>query len=415
MDNNTLKIGIVGGGAAGLLAAAFAAQNGAQVTLFEKNDFVGKKLMITGKGRCNVTNNCSVSEFIENTPTNPRFMYTAINSFTPQDTMNLFESLGVKLKTERGNRVFPESDKSIDIVNALKKFAHNSGVKIIFERVTDVIESDGVAVGIKTDRKKYTFDKIIVCTGGKSYPRTGSTGDGYKFCNSLGLEVTPLYPSLVPFEISEPWCKSLQGLALKNIAIKIIDSENGKCVYSDFGELLFTHFGLSGPVILSASSHIRKITSGRYKIKIDLKPALDEKTLDARLLSDFSKNKNRDFINSLDKLMPQKLIPVFVNLSGIESDRKVNTITKTERKTVLDLLKSLELTIKGTRPIDEAIITSGGLSIKELNPKTMESKKIKNLYFAGEIIDVDAYTGGFNLQIAFSTAYVAAMSASQIY
>ena len=402
------KIAIIGGGAAGLMAAGTAVGLGADVTLFEKNDRLGKKLAITGKGRCNVTNNCGVDEFLSNVPVNSKFLYTAINNFTPSDTIDFFESLGVKLKTERGNRVFPVSDKAHEIVDAMKKVAK---CKIINESVKNLIITDNTVTGLSTNKGNYSFDAVIVCTGGKSYPLTGSTGDGYKFAQQAGIDVTPLRPSLVPIEVAERWCKDLQGLSLKNISLSIIDTQSNKTIFNDFGEMLFTHFGLSGPLILSASSHIRDIDSGKYKAVIDLKPALDEKTLDARLVSDFGKYINKNFSNALNDLLPQKMIPVIIALTGIDPYKKVNGITHDERTLLLNFMKKLTLTITGFRPIDEAIITSGGVSVKEIDPRTMQAKKIKDLFFAGEIIDVDAYTGGFNLQIAFSTAVTAAKGA----
>ena len=400
------RIAVIGGGAAGMMAAGNAVELGADVTLFEKNDKLGKKLAITGKGRCNVTNNCGIDEFLNSVPVNSKFLYTAINNFTPADTIEFFESLGVKLKTERGNRVFPVSDKASDIVNAMRKY---SKCKIINETVKKLIITDETVTGLVTDGGEYNFDSVIVCTGGKSYPLTGSTGDGYKLAAQAGLTVTPLRASLVPIEIEESWCKDLQGLSLKNISVDI--KQGDKTVFTDFGEMLFTHFGLSGPVILSASSHIRNIESGKYEVVIDLKPALDEKTLDTRLISDFGKYINKNFANALNDLLPQKMIPVIIGLTGIDPYKKVNSVTQEERRTLLNLMKSLTLTVKGFRPIAEAIITSGGIAVKELDPRTMRAKKVKGLYFAGEVIDVDAYTGGFNLQIAFSTAVTASRGA----
>ena len=409
--NKRVKIAVIGAGAAGLMAAGRAARAGAEVTLFEKNEKVGRKLMITGKGRCNVTNNCTVPEFIANVPQNPRFLYTAINAFSPSDTMDLFENeLGVPLKTERGNRVFPVSDKSRDIVDALRRYAL-SGCRCVYEKVNTVSRC-GEAFTVETDRAKREFDRVIIATGGASYPQTGSTGDGYAFARALGIEVTDLRPSLVPLETFERWCAELQGLSLKNAAVKITDTSTGKTVYEDFGEMMFTHFGVTGPMILSASSHLRDIERGRYRIMIDLKPALDHKTLDRRVVSDFEKYSNKDLINSLGDLLPAKLIPVVVRLSGIDPHKKINLITRAERSAIVDLLKCLTVTVKQPRPIAEAIITSGGVSVSGINPKTMESRSIPGLYFAGEILDVDAYTGGFNLQIAFSTAVLAADSAA---
>lgn len=402
------KIAVIGGGAAGMMAASIAVKLGSEVILFEKNNKLGKKLAITGKGRCNITNNCSPDEFMRNVPVNPKFLYTAINNFTPNDTIDFFESAGVKLKTERGNRVFPVSDNAFDIVDAMRRLCK---CKIVKENVENLIINNNKIVGLTTNNTEYKFDKVIVCTGGKSYPLTGSTGDGYRFAKQAGLEVTPLSPSLVPIEVIEPWCKELQGLSLKNVSVSVTDNYSGKSIFNDFGEMLFTHFGLSGPMILSASAHMSNIVDGKYNVIIDLKPALDEKTLDNRLLSDFNKYINKNFSNALDDLLPKKMIPVIIKLVGIDSYKKVNTITQEERRTLLNTIKRLKLTVKGFRPIDEAIVTSGGVAVGELNPRTMESKKVAGLYFAGEVIDIDAYTGGFNLQIAFSTAYIAAVAA----
>lgn len=401
-----MQIAVIGAGAAGMMAAGRAAELGGNVTLFEKNKFSGKKLRITGKGRCNVCNDCDVNTVIENIPTNPRFMYAALSNFEPSDTKDFFETLGVPLKTERGNRVFPQSDKAEDIVNALRAYTKQSGVHYINEEVKCIKQSGETFTVVAAAARE--FDRVIIATGGASYPLTGSTGDGYRFAKDLGIEVTELSPSLVPLETIDREPAEMQGLSLKNTALEIVDTANGKCVYRDFGEMMFTHYGVTGPMILSASSHLGKVERGRYKIVLDLKPALDEKTLDARLVSDFAKFANRDFANSLSALLPQKMIPVIIKRSGIDPCKKVNTITKEERRALLNTLKSFELTVKQPRPISEAIITSGGISVKEISPKTMESKKVPGLYFCGEIIDVDAYTGGFNLQIAFSTARLAA-------
>ncbi len=411
-----MKIAVIGGGAAGIMAAISAASSGASVVLYEKMRKLGKKLAITGKGRCNVTNNCSLNEIIENIPTNPRFMYGALASFTPQDVMAFFEDAGVPLKTERGNRVFPVSDKAFDIVNALEKKMEALGVAVFYRDITGIAvsEKDGevFATGVCIDEKLFRYDRVILATGGLSYPATGSTGDGYKFAEALGIKVTDILPSLVPLEVCEHYVKSMQGLSLKNVALRAFDTEKNKLIYEDFGEMLFTHFGVSGPMILSMSAHLRNITPGRYKISIDLKPALDAKTLDRRLLSDFEKGQNKNFINILGDLLPSKMIPIFVTLTEISPDRKVNTVTKSERAKILSLLKNFEFTVKSARHISEAIITSGGIDVKEINAKTLESKKIRGLYFAGEVIDVDAYTGGFNLQIAWSTGHLAGVSAA---
>lgn len=403
-----MKIAIIGAGAAGMMAGIVCARLGADVTVYEKNSLPGRKLMITGKGRCNLTNNCTTNEFIANVPTNPRFMYGPLSRFTPDDTMAFFEELGVPLKTERGNRVFPVSDKAGDIVRAMENECKRLGVHFIQAKVRDIGRSGDMANGIYTD-VFHPYDRVIVATGGMSYPRTGSDGDGYRFAKRLGINVTPLSPSLVPLETVEKWCASLQGLSLKNVSLSAYDGE--RKVYTDFGEMMFTHFGVTGPMILSASSYLRNITPGRYRLVIDMKPALDESTLDRRLLSDFAKYSNKNYSNALCDLLPSKMIDVFVSLSGISPQKKVNNITREERAGIAHLMKHLTVTVRRPRPIDEAIITSGGIDIGELSPKTMESKKIKGLFFAGEVIDVDAYTGGFNLQIAFSTAYTAANAA----
>ena len=399
------KIVIIGGGAAGLLCAAKSAEKGNDVVIIEKMNRCGRKLMITGKGRCNVTNaSFELDDLISNVPTNPRFLYSAFSNFMPYDTMALFEELGVALKIERGNRVFPVSDKAVD---ALVNYAKNSGVKIIhgtakaFEFNNNKINSV-----VLEDKSKIECDKVCLCTGGKSYHLTGSTGDGYILAKSAGHTIVPPKPSLVPLECSNNFIPKLQGLSLKNIEITLF--EDDKAIYSDFGEMIFTHFGVSGPVILSASSHIKNMGKKKYKIKIDLKPALDFNALDKRICRDFEEFSNKDFVNSLSKLLPKKLIPVIVSLSGISPGEKVNQITRQQRLALVDLIKNFYVTISNFRPIDEAIITCGGVSVKEINPKTMCSKIIDNLYFAGEIIDVDAYTGGFNLQIAFSTAVLCA-------
>lgn len=410
MDTN--KVLVIGGGAAGLLAAISAAENGADVILFEKNDRCGKKLRITGKGRCNVTNDCSNEEFLQNVPTNPRFLYSALNCFSTQDTKDFFESEGVPLKTERGKRVFPVSDKAEDIVKALVSACRSRGVDIRNEKVLSLVVEQETVKGVVTSRKEYTADAVIICTGGKSYTRTGSDGDGYKFAKAAGHTVTPLLPSLVPIVCAGKLCPSLQGLSLKNVTLTIFDKALGKEVYSDFGEMMFTHFGITGPMVLSASSHVPDIASGKYEARIDLKPALDEKTLDARILSDFAKYSNKDLINALDDLLPQKLIPIVISLSGVDERKKINSITKEERKAIINVIRSLKLQLTSFRPLEEAIITKGGVSVKEIDPKTMASKKCKGLYFAGEVIDVDAYTGGFNLQIAFATGRLAGQSAA---
>ena len=406
------KVLIIGGGAAGMMAAVSAAQAGAEVVLYERNDFCGKKLRITGKGRCNVTNDCQTQEFLQNVPSNPRFLYSALGRFSTEDTKAFFESQGVPLKVERGRRVFPESDKAEDIVKAMVNACKTAGVKIKTGRIREIIVENGKAVGVRYDGGQDRADAVIIATGGKSYPGTGSDGDGYSLAAALGHTVTPLLPSLVPMVSPSKICPALQGLSLRNVALSIFNKESGKRIYEDFGEMLFTHFGLSGPMVLSASAHVPDIATGRYEVHIDLKPALDEKTLDARLISDFSKYANKDFANALADLLPQKLIPVIISLSQIDPRKKVNSITREERQRLGSIIKNLRIPLSGFRPINEAIITKGGISVKEIDPKTMESKICSGLFFAGEVIDVDAYTGGYNLQIAFSTGVLAGESAA---
>ena len=414
--HNTIRIAVIGGGAAGMTAESEAAYMGADVTLYEKNPKLGKKLAITGKGRCNITNDCTPDDFIKSVPTNPRFLFGAINGFTPEDTKNMFEYLGVPVKTERGNRVFPVSDNAHDVVDALVRRMRDAGVTVRHEAVKQVVlsEEDGGqrAVGVETASGTYAFDRVIVCTGGLSYPGTGSTGDGYRFARACGLEVTPLHPSLVPLVCEGSVCAEMMGLSLKNTALKITLGDSPKAVYEDFGEMLFTHFGVSGPMILSASAHLDRKRIGEYVLHLDLKPALDEKALDARILRDFAAASNKNFSNVIGGLVPAKMIPVITRAAGIAPDEKCNTVTREQRRALLSVLKNFEIRTKDFRPINEAIITSGGVAVKELSPKTMESKKISGLYFAGEVIDVDAYTGGFNLQIAFSTAIAAARAAA---
>jgi len=414
MENNT-KVIVIGGGPAGMMAAGTAAATGSDVILIEKNRKLGRKLSITGKGRCNLTNACeSVNDLIENVTKNPSFLYSAFYSFTNEDTMSFFEKLGVKLKIERGKRVFPESDSSKTIVDALEKFLRENKVSIIYDTVDEICVQDNVVTGVRTQEKGIIqCDRVILATGGLSYQGTGSTGDGLWWSEDLGHTVVTPVPSLVPLKTKEEWVSNLQGLSLKNIAINIYDDKEKK-VYSDFGEMMFTHFGVTGPVILSASAHLRPMEKNKYIIYIDLKPALDEKQLDLRLLRDFSDNINKSIYNCMKNLLPIKLIDIFLCLCNIDGNKKVNLITKEERKAIINNLKAFKVTVEDYCPIEMAIITSGGVSVKEINPSTMESKKIKNLYFAGEIIDVDAYTGGFNLQIAFSTGYLAGSSASEI-
>lgn len=404
------KIIIIGGGAAGLIASATAAGRGEDVTVIEKNSRPARKVMITGKGRCNVTNACfDLDDLINSVVTNKRFMYSAFSSFMPYDTIALIEEMGVPTKIERGNRVFPESDKAVDIVDALVKNAKQNGVKFVEGTVTSFNTENNVIKSVNLDDGTVVDgDAFAICTGGLSYQSTGSTGDGYRLAESVGHSITDIEPALISLVASNGFVPKLQGLSLRNISIKLLDGE--KEIYSDFGEMLFTHYGVSGPVILSASSHMTHPKEHNYKIVIDLKPALDEQTLDKRIQRDFAENTNKDFINSLSKLLPNKLIPVIVKLSGIEPSEKVNQITKAQRQNLVSLLKNFTVNISDFRPINEAIITSGGVDVKEINPKTMGSKIVDNLYFAGEVIDVDAYTGGFNLQVAFSTGYLCGMN-----
>ncbi|MBQ8849016.1 MAG: NAD(P)/FAD-dependent oxidoreductase [Clostridia bacterium] len=407
-----IKIGIIGGGAAGLMASVYAADAGADVTVIERNSACGRKVRITGKGRCNVTNDCALNEFLQNVPTNPRFLYGALNFLSTEDTQRFFEDEGVPLKVERGRRVFPVSDKAEDIVRALVGACRKRGVKFYTGRAEGLIISDGAVRGVRVSDEELFFDRVIVATGGKSYPRTGSDGDGYRFAAQAGHSVTPLIPSLVPIVSRSRICGRMQGLSLKNVSMTVVDKTSGKVVFEDFGEMMFTHFGVTGPMVLSASAHLGNIASGRYEARINLKPALDEKTLDARILSDFAKYQNKDFVNALGDLLPQKMIPVIIELSGISERKKINSITKEERSRLVSLIRSLPVSLDGFRPIDEAIVTKGGVNVKEINPKTMESKIVSGLYFAGEVLDVDAYTGGFNLQIAFSTGAIAGNSAA---
>lgn len=400
---------IIGGGAAGLMAAGTVSMTGKSVTVLERNDRPARKVMITGKGRCNVTNNCTeLDKLIENVPQNGRFLYSAFSNFMPSDTMELFEDMGVPLKTERGGRVFPVSDKAVDIVDALVSFATDDGAQIVKGRAKELIIENGTVKGAVTyDGEKIFAEKVLIATGGKSYPATGSTGDGYGLAKQAGHTVTELKPSLVSLVCHEGFCTDLQGLALKNVSMSVIDSVTNKEIYKDFGEMLFTHFGVSGPMILSAGAHMRNMQRGRYKIYVDMKPGLSYEQLDARILRDFSENNNKNFINSLGGLLPRKMIPVAVKLSGIKPTEKVNQITKEQRHKFAEVLKKFKITVNDFSPIEEAIVTSGGVKVSEIDPKTMESKIVKNLYFAGEVIDVDAYTGGFNLQIAFSTGRLA--------
>ena len=410
------KIVIIGAGAAGLMAAYSASQNldknECEITVVEKNSRPARKVMITGKVRCNVTNNCDTNTLIANTPKNGKFLYSAFNNFNSQDTMNFFENHGVALKTERGNRVFPVSDKAVDIVDALVK-AVKKDCKIIEASAKEILTKDNAVSGVKLENgETLEADCVILATGGLSYPLTGSTGDGYKMAQKSGHTVTALTPSLVGLESHEGFCTRLAGLSLKNVTLSLYESGKKKPLFKELGEMLFTHTGISGPLTLSASAHLRYMGKKEYYAEIDLKPALDDAQLDKRLLRDFEENKNRDFSNSLDKLLPKSIIPVIINMSGILPDTKVNQISREERASLINAIKHFRLNITGFRPIEEAVITSGGISVKEIDPATMMSKIIDGLFFAGEIIDVDAYTGGFNLQIAFSTGFSAGENAA---
>lgn len=440
-----MKIIVIGGGPAGMMAAIEASQNKEnKVIIIEKMQSLGRKLLITGKGRCNITSSLPIEDFIKNTPGNGRFLYSCYQQFTNEDIIKFLNKEGLQVKEERGNRIFPVTDHSQDVLKCFTKKLKENNVEVLYNtRVKEILVNENYeeqakkineenvkkskkqskkyeVIGIKTENETILADSVILATGGKSYQLTGSTGDGYKLVEKFGHTITKIKPSLVPLEIYEKdICKELQGLSLRNIAIKITDLEKNKLLYDDFGEMLFTHFGVSGPTILSSSAHLVRYKNIEEKCKnkivelsIDFKPALSEKKLEARILRDFEELKNKQFKNSLDKLLPQKLIPVIVEQSGISADKKVNEITKEERKTLVKILKDFKLKIKGTRTIDEAIVTSGGIKISEIDPKTMESKLVKNLYFAGEIIDVDSYTGGFNLQIAYSTGFVAGKNAS---
>ena len=415
-----MKVAIIGGGPAGMLSAITAKEKGHDVIILEKNNQLGKKLLITGKGRCNITSSLNIDEFIKNIPGNGKFLYSAFKRYTNDDIINFLKKEGLNVKEERGNRVFPVTDKSLDVLKCFTKKIKELGINVKYnENVQEIIINQNNEIqGVKTQNGVIKADKVILATGGKSYPLTGSTGDGYILAKKLGHTVTKIKPSLVPLEIYEKnICKQLQGLSLKNVKIRLEDESKNKNIYEDFGEMLFTHFGVSGPIILSSSAHLVRykeienlLKEQKIKLIIDLKPALTEEKLNERILSDFSEEKNKEYKNSLNKLLPQKLIPVILEKSGIKYNKKVNEITKEERLKIVKLLKNFELKIQNFRPIDEAIITSGGINIKEINPKTMQSKIISGLYFAGEIIDVDGYTGGFNLQIAYSTGYTAGIS-----
>lgn len=400
------QVAVIGGGAAGLIAAGTAAARGMDTVIIEKNERCAKKVLITGKGRCNVTNNCDVQTLLKNIPRNPRFLYSAFSRFSPDDVMNFFESRGVLLKTERGNRVFPESDKAADIASALTKFAKDSGARIITDEARSLEIENGALRGVNTASGEQVLARsVIIATGGLSYPRTGSTGDGYRFAAQAGHKIIPAKPSLIPVVTNEKWCRDLMGLSLKNVTLTV--KVKDKTVFSELGEMLFTHFGVSGPLVLSASSVMKEYPADSISMHIDLKPGLNEKQLDLRILRDFEEQKNKDFSNSLGGLLPRKLIPVIVKLSGIDFAKKTNQISREERAALVSLLKNLTVTVAGYRPVEEAIITSGGVDVSQINPKTMESKLLNGLFFAGEVIDADGFTGGFNLQIAFSTGVAA--------
>ena len=394
---------VIGGGPAGMFAAIMAAQQGARVLLLEKNGRLGKKLLITGKGRCNVTNRCSPEEVLRNIPRNSKFLYSAVNTFPPERIISFFEESGCALKTERGNRVFPVSDRSSSVLECLESLLRSSGVKVISETAEDVVVDNGVAVGVRTSNQTLSAQWVLLATGGVSYPATGSTGDGYKMAQKLGHTVVPPEGSLVPLETVGDSCSRMQGLSLRNVGVKLLDAK-GKSLYKDFGELLFTHFGISGPTVLSASAHLR---GEGCRMLIDLKPALDSGKLNDRILRDLDQYKNRTMENALTDLLPRSMIPVVLDLLQIAPDLQANALKKEQRRALVDLLKAFPVEISGKRPVAEAIITSGGIKVSEINPKTMESKIVRGLYFAGEIIDCDAYTGGFNLQIAWSTAFAA--------
>lgn len=400
---------VCGGGPAGLMAAGTAAETADKVILIEKNDKLGKKLRITGKGRCNITNACEIEDMIEMYPVNGKFLYSALYTFSNESIVELLRNYGVETKVERGGRIFPISDDARDVVSAMRKYALRPNVKLVKDEVKSLIIENGKIKGVNTILGKYFADKVILCNGGASYPQTGSDGSGYKLAKSAGHTIIKPTPSLVPLTTSQRWCRDMMGLSLKNVEVKAYNS-NDKKLYSGFGEMLFTHFGVSGPLILSLSAHIKKELDKGVYIKIDLKPALTDEQLDARILRDFDTQKNKHIINSLDGLLPKKLIPVVIDIAEIPPHKAVCEITKPERKRLVETLKGIRLDITGFRPISEAIITSGGVKTSEINSSTMESKLIKGLYFAGEIIDVDGYTGGFNLQVAWSTGYLAGIN-----
>ena len=402
---------VIGGGAAGSMCALTAAQRGLHVVLLEPNKMLGKKLRITGKGRCNVTNHCDIKTILANIPGDGRFLYSALNRLGPQDTMALFESLGVPLKTERGNRVFPVSDRSHDVANALERAYAHAGGRVVHAAATDILTQDGAVSAVVTTEGTIDCAAAVICTGGLSYPLTGSTGDGYRLARRLGHTVTPTRASLVPLESDDPWCAEMQGFSLRNVTLTVYDEQN-KVIYSDLGEMLFTHFGVSGPLVLSASAHMRDFSQHKYRLSIDLKPALDREKLEARILRDLGENPNRDFEKILAGLVPHSMVPVILERLEIPVGLKANSVTKAQRRALEKLLKGFTVSVTGPRPVAEAIVTSGGVKVNQVQPSTMESKLTPGLYFAGEILDVDAYTGGFNLQIAWSTGHLAGTSAA---
>ena len=411
---NTLHVIVVGGGASGLLAAGFAAQGGAEVTLIERNERPARKVMITGKGRCNLTNDCDLEQLIAHVPQNGRFLYSAFRAFSPRDMMALIEAQGVPLKVERGNRVFPVSDKAVDVVDALVAFARERGVTFTHDRVTELLLENGACRGVRGEQGDYPADAVIVCTGGVSYPATGSTGDGYALARQAGHTIVPPRGSLVPLVSDDAVCTQAQGLSLKNCALTVTDTSTGKTVYTDFGEMLFTHFGVSGPMILSASAHMRGTEEDRYRLSIDLKPALTPEELDRRLVRDFQQYSNLDMQNALSHLLPRSLISPVLTRARIPGSAKCHSVTREQRTALASVVKGLTVSIRGPRPVEEAIVTSGGVSVKEIEPGTMRSKLCRGLLFAGEVLDVDAYTGGFNLQIAFSTGAAAGRHVTDI-
>ncbi len=403
------KVAIIGGGPAGVICAGEAAKKGNEVFLFEKNNRLLKKLLITGKGRCNITNSSDISDFFDNIPVNKEFLYSAFYTFTNEDIIKLLENEGLKTKNERGNRVFPVSDKAGDVADALERYLRKTNAKIFLNAEVKNIEKKNDKFILTIDKKVWEFDKVVIATGGLSYPVTGSTGDGYKFSEKLGHKITDLTPGLVPLTAKEEFCKEITGLSLRNVAVKL--KSNNKVIFEDFGEMMFTPYGVTGPLVISASSHLnKKNIDNENFLYIDLKPALSEKQLDDRILRDFKEFLNKDFANSLNKLLPKSIISVIIDRSGIDPHKKCNSVTKEERRRLVEVLKNFKLTITGKRPIKEAIITSGGVCVKQINPSTMESKLIPGLYFCGEVIDTDAYTGGYNLQIAYSTGYLAGIN-----